>query len=125
MRSLIEPRVRNFSSWNLSRLDLQNCDDEECLEALDEEIFTSIFRQHDELAFSAVYNELDLLRNNYGYFGFHKGFGELLSNILQAEHDCKDLELAKNYLFSERTIRMHLSGVSDKKLNQTIDNLFY
>ena len=63
---LIPYTYSEFSNWNLDLLDLQNLEDEECLEALNENIFKPYYRKYDSLHFSSIMNQLEQRHAYYG-----------------------------------------------------------
>ena len=75
-------RHSSFTSLNLSMLDLENLEDEECLDALNKVIFERYFSKAESLQYSLLFKILEGLGGNYGYDGFHSGFGELLASLL-------------------------------------------
>ena len=56
MQRLIPYTYSDFSHWNTDLLDLENLDDDECIEALSENIFKTYYRKYDSLRFSHVMN---------------------------------------------------------------------
>ena len=56
MQRLIPYTYSEFSQWNTDLLDLENLDDDECIEALNENIFKSYYRKYDSLRFNLVMN---------------------------------------------------------------------
>ena len=52
---------------------------------INEAIFDRIFRNNRRVDFRTVVREIEVLGGLYGIDGFHKGFGQLLSNMLTSE----------------------------------------
>ena len=60
-------------------LDLENVEDPECIDAINESIFTSYFQKNDKLLFHKLILHKLVMGGLYGIDSWHKGYGKMMA----------------------------------------------
>ena len=68
---LYKRKRTQFTHLNLQLLDLENLEDQDCIDAINNSIFSNYFKYNDRLFFQSLKRELELKGGLYGTYGFH------------------------------------------------------
>lgn len=124
----LERNASLLQNWNLTRLDLENMEDDECIEALNQVIFDKMFQYKAKVDFDTLYKSLLRQGTMYGQNGFHKGFGKLFSDMfMEATMVSKDDThyIPRRLYFVMRCMNLYMQGVRDTNLLTTMRRVMH
>ena len=109
---------------------MENLDDKKCIDAINDSIFSSYYSFYPVLSFSKMLNHLLKRYSYHGQNGFHKGFGDIMANLLikeikKSSHGHMRPDKNKPFRLVNRVLRVHTAGINDKSLNKTILRLIH
>ncbi len=112
---LLEGNVGKFPQWNLSLLNLEQIEDNECIEAINDSIFPHLFKFTTEMGYSDLMDQLMRKGGIYGIDGFHPGFGDLLADLLTQDIFDKHVNQSKPVLrggkMCRKILQTHIYGI--------------
>ena len=107
-------------------LDLENLEDQACIEALNKYFYRHFFEKRKEITFRTVMYFLEQMTNLFGSDGFQPGFGKLLGDMLVSDVlQKKDKSKLKSYLLADRIVWTHMAAIKDKTFNMYTRKLLH